>query len=111
MGEVAEYNREVLERVGEAYSLMIDTVEVEEDHVHISLVAPSKYSAAQVAQIVKSLSAREIFQGFPWLRQQVWGGEPWGDGYFVRSVGDQVTAEMIRRHIRHQQDQTQRLKP
>jgi len=110
VGEVAEYTREVLERIGEGYNLMIDTVEVQEDHVHLFLEAPPKYSPAQVAQILKSLSAREIFQRFPWLRQQLWGGELWGDGYFVRSVGDEVTAEMIRRYIRYQQDQTEQFK-
>ena len=30
---MAEYPRKVFERIGEAYDLMIDTVEVEEDHV------------------------------------------------------------------------------
>lgn len=27
----------------------------------------------------------------------MWGGELWNDGYFVRSVGDKVTAEVIGR--------------
>ena len=110
VGEVAENAREVFEGIVEAYGLMIDTVEVEEDDVHIFLEAPPKYSPAQVAQILKSLWAREIFQRSPWLRQQLWGGEVWGDGYFVRSVGDQVTAEMIRWYIRYQGDQTEQLK-
>lgn len=46
VGEVAEYTREVLGRIGEAYSLMIDTVDVQEDHVHLFLEAPPKYSPA-----------------------------------------------------------------
>jgi len=32
----------------------------------------------------------------------MWGGQRWEDGYFVRSVGDAVTAELIRRYIRYQ---------
>jgi REP element-mobilizing transposase RayT len=39
---MAEYTRKVFERIGEAYDLMIDTVEVEEDHVHLFLEAPPK---------------------------------------------------------------------
>src|SRR3989304_4322208 len=31
----------------------------------------------------------------------VGGGECWSDGYFVRSVGDEVTAEGIRRYIEY----------
>ena len=37
----------------------------------------------------------------------MWGGELWNDGYFVRSVGDKITAEMIRRYIKYQHDPKQ----
>jgi putative transposase len=57
---------------------------------------------ARIVQILKSLSARGLFAEFPHLRRKLWGGRLWEDGYFVRSVGDQVTAEVIRRSIRSQ---------
>jgi putative transposase len=69
----------------------IDTMEVMEDHVHVFVSAPPRYSPARVMQIMKSITAREIFARFPWVRRKLWGGEFWGDGYFVRSIGDQVT--------------------
>ena len=101
-GEVAEALVEILERVAEAYDMEIDTMEVMEDHVHVFLSVPPRYSPARVMQIMKSISARELFTRFPWVRRKLWGGEFWGDGYFVCSVGDQVTAEIIRRYIRYQ---------
>jgi len=101
-GEVAETLGEILQRVAEAYDMEIDTMEVMEDHVHIFLSVPPRYSPARVMQIMKSISARELFARFPWVRRKLWGGEFWGDGYFVRSVGDQVTTEIIRRYIRYQ---------
>ena len=33
-------------------------------------------------------------------RQQLWGGEFWEEGYFARTVGDKVTAEVIKKYIR-----------
>ena len=110
VGEVAEYTKAVFRRIGEEYGFSIDTMDVQEDHVHIFLEAPPRYSPAQVAQILKSISAREIFRRFPWLRQQLWGGELWGDGYFVRSVGDRVTADIIRRYIKYQKEEAGQLK-
>ncbi len=101
-GEVAEAVREIVQSVAEAYDMEIDTMEVMEDHVHVFLSAPPRYSPARVMQIMKSISAREIFARFPWLRRKLWGGEFWGDGYFVRSIGDQVTSEIIRRYIQYQ---------
>ena len=102
IGEVAEATKELLGEIAEAYDMEIDTLEVMEDHVHLFVSCPPRYSPARVMQILKSVSARELFARFPWLRRKLWGGELWGDGYFVRSVGDQVTAEIIRRYIRYQ---------
>jgi len=100
--EVAEAARDVFQQVAEAYDMEIDSLEVMEDHVHVFLSAPPRYSPARVVQILKSISAREIFARFPRIRRQLWGGELWEDGYFVRSVGDEVTVDAIRRYIRYQ---------
>ena len=51
---------------------------------------------------MKSISAREVFKKFSNLREQLWAGELWSDGYFVRSVGDKVTADIIRKYIEYQ---------
>jgi len=77
-------------------------MEVMEDHVHIFLEVPPQYSPAEVVQILKSVSAREVFKKFRILRRDWGSGELWSDGYFVRSVGDKVTADVIRRYIEYQ---------
>jgi putative transposase len=102
VGAVAKAMREILPKIAEAYGMEIDTMEVVENHVHIFLSAPPRYSPARIMQIFKSISARELFARFPWLKGKLWGGELWGDGYFVRSVGNQVTSEIIRRYIIYQ---------
>jgi putative transposase len=104
VGEVAQAAGEIFQQAAEAYDMEIDTLQVMEDHVHLFLSAPPRYSPARIVQILKSISARELFARFPWLRRKLWGGELWEDGYFVRSVGDQVTSEVIRRYIRYQKD-------
>jgi putative transposase len=45
--EVAAYVKEVFQQVAEDYEFVIDTMEVMEDHVHVFVVAPPKYSPAQ----------------------------------------------------------------
>ena len=100
--EVVGYLKEVFRQIAEEYEFGIDTLEVMEDHAHIFVEAPPKYSLAKVVQIMKSISARETFKKFPKLREQLWAGELWNDGYFVRSVGDKVTADIIRKYIEYQ---------
>ena len=101
-GEVSRYLKEVFQQISEEYEFRIDTMEVMEDHVHMFVEVPPRYSPAQAVQIFKSVSAREVFKKFPKLRKQLWAGELWSDGYFVRSVGDKVTADIIRKYIEYQ---------
>ena len=100
--EASGYLKEVFQRIAEEYEFRIDTMEVMEDHVHIFVEDPPRYSPAQVVQVLKSVSGREVFKKFPKLKKQLWAGEFWSDGYFVRSVGDKVTADIIRRYIEYQ---------
>jgi len=100
--EVSDYVKAMFTRIAEQYEFRIDTMEVMEDHVHVFVEAPPRYSPARVVQIMKSISAREVFKQFPDLRKQLWAGELWNDGYFVRSVGDKVTADIIRKYIEYQ---------
>ncbi len=96
--------------IAETYGITIDEMEVSSDHVHIFCSFPPRYSIAQVVTRFKSLSARAVFREFPQVKRQLWGGEFWEDGYFARTVGDQVTAEMIRKYIqRHQEAQDSQL--
>jgi putative transposase len=103
-GDVKEFTEEVFRRIVTEYGWEIEEMAIEDDHVHLFLLVPPKYAPAKVAQIMKSISAREIFKEFPRLRKQLWAGEFWADGYFVRSVGDNVTSEIIKRYIRYQDD-------
>lgn len=108
LGErVARRLKRIFKEIAERYEFEIDTQEVMDDHVHIFLSAPPRYSPAQVVQRLKSISARMVFQDFPEVKQELWCGELWIDGYFVRSVGDNVTAEVIRRSIKYQHDPKQ----
>ena len=100
--EVLEYLKVIFNKIAEEYEFRIDTMGVMEDHVDIFVEVLPRYSPARVAQIMKSISAREVFREFPDLRKQLWAGELWNDGYFVRSVGDKVTADVIRKYIEHQ---------
>ena len=104
-GELAKRLKTTFQEISERYEFEIDTMEVKDDHVHLFLSAPPRYSPARVVQIIKSISAKMVFEQFPEVKKQLWGGEFWGDGYFVRSVGDKVTSEIIRRYIKYQQQE------
>ena len=93
---------ELFREIAVHYEFKIDAMEVMSDHVHIFLSAPPRYAPAKVVEVLKSISSKVVFEEFPWLEKHLWAGEFWSDGYFVRTVGDKVTSELIRRYIRYQ---------
>lgn len=104
--DVRAYIRETFQAIAEEFGFWIEELAIEEDHVHVFLEFPPKYAIARVVGILKSISASRTFQQFPWLRRKYWSSELWEDGYAVRTVGDRVTADLIRRYIkRHTEEQ------
>lgn len=47
-------------------------LEVDQDHAHLFLSIPPKYSIGQVVELFKAVSVREIRAGFPEVRKQLW---------------------------------------
>jgi putative transposase len=92
--------RELFLEIAEHHGFEIEELEVDKDHVHVFLSFPPKYSIGQVMGLLKAVTAREIRAGFSEVRQQLWGGEFWEDGCVVRTVGDKVTADVIKKYIR-----------
>ena len=99
-GAIRERVRELFCEIAAHHGFEMEELEVDKDHVHRFLSFPPRYSISAVVGLRKVVSAKEIREDFPEVRKQLWGGEFWEDGYFVRTVGDKVTAEVIRKYIR-----------
>ncbi len=48
---------------------------------------------------MKSITASKIFEEYPRVKKQLWGGKLWEQGYFVRTIGQHMTDDVIRRYI------------
>lgn len=104
---VSERFCELTKAIGERYGWVIDTLASDGNHVHVFMGVPPRYAPAEVVKIMNSIMAREIFREFPQVKKELWGGEFWEDGYYVRTVGNEVTAEVIRENIKKQGIETQ----
>lgn len=102
--EERTYCEKLLRRAAEAYDMNVLVIEVDVDHVHMYMEIPPQLSVGKAVRILKSLSARYMFKKFPQLKRTFWSGEMWSPSYFVRSVGEGVTAETVRRYIEAHDD-------
>ena len=107
-GEVRRRVEELFREIAAHHGFEMEEVEVDRDHVHVFVSFPPKLSIARVVELFKSVSAKEVRAEFPEVRKQLWGGEFWEDGYFVRTVGDKVTAEVIKKYIRFHEERKHR---
>ena len=97
----------LLRRIAEKYGMNIVSLEVDDDHVHLYIEIPPQRSVGDAVRILKSISARAMFKRFPSIKRHLWGGRLWEASYFVRSVGDGVTAEMVKRYIEQHTEKAQ----
>ena len=74
----------------------------DKDHVHFLVQSVPTYSPTKIITMIKSLTAREVFARVPSVKKQLWGGEFWTDGYYVSTVGQHATEEVIRQYVKNQ---------
>ena len=90
--------------------MKFETIGYDEDHVHFMLQSVPKYSPSQIFRIVKSISAKKLFEKFQDLKKEFWGGEFWSDGGYVSTVGEGINADVIRNYIKNQGRKSEQLK-
>ena len=110
VGEVRERVKELFFEIAERFDFEIDRCEVGEDHIHVLTSFPPRYSIAQVVGIIKGKSGSKIFEEYPKLKKKLWGGHLWEQGYFARTVGEQITDDVIRRYIEKHSFSSEQLK-
>ena len=94
--------REVCLEIEQRYEIKFGEIGVDKDHVHFWVQSVPTYSVTKLGTMIKSLTAREVFKRCPQVKQQLWGGEFWTDGYFASTVGKHGDEGMIARYVKDQ---------
>ena len=101
--EVEACIKETLKGISQRYEIIIDEVGFDQNHIHIFCGAAPKIAPVRVIGIIKSITARKVFEKFPQLKkQELWGGEFWSDGKYIGTVGEATSEKTIRNYIRNQ---------
>ena len=86
----------------ERYAIEFQAIGFDRNHVHFLCRFLPKYSGGQVIRLIKSITSREIFKGAPEVKQSLWGGEFWTDGYYIATINGKGDKKVIENYIKKQ---------
>ena len=64
-----EYLKGICFGIEERYSIKFETMGFDEDHVHFMIQTFPRFSPSEVFRIVKSISARKLFEKYPDIKK------------------------------------------
>lgn len=94
--------REICVEISKRYEIDFIEIGADKDHVHFLIQSVPKYSPSQLAQIIKSITAKQLFKRVPEIKKELWGGEFWNKGYFISTVGQYANEEVIKKYVANQ---------
>jgi putative transposase len=100
--KVEEIIKDTCLEISKRYEIEFIEIGTDSDHTHFLIQSVPKYSPTQIIQIVKSITAREVFKQAPEVKKKLWGGEFWTDGYYVSTVGQHGSEDTIRTYVQNQ---------
>ena len=99
---VVKFMEDSLVRTAQTYGILIHSMHVAADHIHLFVSLPFDISVSKAFQLFKGRSAHELFSAFPSFRKIFRKGHFWSPGKFCRSISN-VKAETIKRYIENHQ--------
>lgn len=100
--EVSETLKNTCISLGEAYQIYFLEIGTDQDHVHFLIKSVPTLSPSKIVQIIKSITARVIFKQHPEVKQQLFGGQFWTDGFYINTVGQYGNKDVIQRYVKNQ---------
>ncbi len=101
--------RNVCLEIEQRFEIKFLEIGTDGDHVHFLVQSVPMYSVKKIVQMIKSLTAREIFRRCPEVKRKLWGGEFWSDGYIASTVGKHGDEAMIGKYVKGQGGEYQKL--
>ena len=93
--------KEICAKIALRYEIEFLEIGTTQDHVHFFVQSVPMYSPKKIVQIIKSITAREIFKQMPEVKKQSWGDQFWSHGYFVSTVGENIR-RILKQYVKNQ---------
>ena len=99
---IATSLKTIYHEIAERYDFDLEQIGTDGDHIHLLCSFAPKYSGGQFVRLYKSITARELFKQFPELKDELWGGEFWADGYYFATVSERGNWKVVEQYVKNQ---------
>ena len=100
--QVNEVLRQACLEIEKRWEIRFLEIGLDRDHAHFLIQSVPTYRATRIVTTVKSVIAREVFAHVPEVKEKLWGGAFWGEGYFVNTVGQHGSEKVIAAYVQGQ---------
>ncbi|MCP4270624.1 MAG: IS200/IS605 family transposase [Gammaproteobacteria bacterium] len=100
--EVGDELKEICIEISKRYEIHFIEIGTDGDHVHFLVQSVPTYSPTKIVRTIKSITGRELFRRLPSVKEVLWGGELWTDGYYIETVGKKGNETVIQKYIQSQ---------
>ena len=80
----------------------MEAIGTDKNPIHLPCSAYPEMDPGRIVQMVKSITAREIFRRMPPALRVLWGEEFGTDGYHVATTGERASWQTLERHVQRQ---------
>ena len=101
-GDIKEYTKQQIYWLCNKKDLIeVLELNVGEDHIHMVLSVPPKYSISSVMGYLKGKLSLRIFHRYESSGAKYWGRHLWSRGYCVSTIG--LDEDKIRKYVQYQE--------
>ena len=100
--EIGESLRAICIEISKRYEVQFVEIGYESDHVHFLVQSVPDYAVSKMVGMLKSVTAKKLFQKHPEIKSLLWGGNFWTSGFYANTVGQYSNEEVIRAYVRNQ---------
>ena len=88
--------------LGLRYEINFIEIGIDGDHCHFLIQTIPSRSISDTVKIIKSLTARKIFEIHPEVKEFLWKGNLWTMGYYINTVGQYGNLKMLSNYVKNQ---------
>ena len=94
--------KDICLEIGERYEIHFIEIGTDGNHVHFLVQSIPMFRPKEVVQIIKSITAKKMFEKYPEMKKELWGSSFWASGYYMNTVGQYGNVEIIRKYVEQQ---------